>query len=120
MKEETEKGIMNKKLGKISNAKFGRVYDKEFIFGLLLDFGGDGWGISATSHAINMCEDCKWKNPEQRFEAIEKIMTFTYDLLEEAGVHSVNELIGIPVEVEFEDGEWGTKFKEFRILKEVL
>lgn len=104
----------DKKLGKISEAKFGVIHDMPFLFGLKLEFNGDDWSVGCSNHVINMSKECKWKG--DRKGATEEIMDFTYKLLKEAKVQNVNDLFGIPVEVEFE----GNTFKDFRILTEVL
>ena len=112
---------MGKRLGKITNAEFGMVHDRPFLFGLMLDFGGDGWGVGCLDHTVNMSKECEWKNKRDRQRYIEKIMNFTFKLLNEAKVNNVKELQGIAVEVEFSgDALAGSNFKSFRILKEVI
>lgn len=105
-----------KRLGKIMEVEFGRVNDRPFFFGIKLSFGGAGWGISDTTHFVNMYEGAKWKNKNEKRKAMETIMNYVYYLLEEADVDNVSDLLGKPVEVEIENNS----FKDFRILKEVL
>ena len=113
-----------KKLGKITDAQFGKVHDNDFLFGLKLDFGGAGWGVSTHKYLMNISGDCKWKNSEERMKVMDNIMLETYDLLQQSKVNDVSGLIGIPVEVEFDceekDSSWGSRIIDFRILKEVL
>ena len=47
---------------------------------------------------------------------VKKRKIFTYDIIQQAGVDSVEKLKGIPVEVTLENNA----FKSFRILTEVL
>ncbi len=113
---------MSKKLGKIDRAEFGRVHDRPFLFGLKLSFSSNGWGVSdGLKYTVNLSKNCNWKSKDERSKAIEKINNFTYKLLEEANVNHISQLVGMPVEVEFSgEGNIGSTFKDFRILKEVL
>lgn len=105
------------KLAKIESAKFGYFQDREFLFGLILGFSGQGWSVGCGGrYTISMSKDCKWKSQEERKEWMEKTMQFTYDIIQQAGVDSVEKLKGIPVEVTLENNA----FKSFRILTEVL
>ncbi len=107
-----------KKLGKITNAQFGALNDRPFLFGLHLYFeSGDGLSVGdGGQYMVNMSKECKWENDKERKEEIEKIMDFVYNLLEVAKIDSVSELVGIPVEITYE----GNCFCDFRILHEVL
>lgn len=103
-----------KELGKISAVSFGRNSDRPFLFGLELTFSGKGWGTFTMLNA-NMSDTCKWSEDE-RNAAFFEICKRINKLLEDANVDSVDELVGIPVEVTFEN----KTLSDFRILTEVL
>jgi len=100
-------------LGKIRKVTFGNY---EYLFGLFLDLGGDGWGVSAE-YCYNHCYMPKNQLGEQdkiddELTMISKIQL----LLSDAKVETIDQLIGKPVEVTFE----GNLIRSFRILTEVL
>ena len=105
---------MQKELGKISAVSFGRNSDRPFLFGLELTFGGKDWG-TFTMIGANMSDTCKWGEVE-RNEAFFDVCKKINKLLEDANVNSVDELVGIPVEVTFENNT----LSDYRILTEVL
>ncbi len=108
--------MTEKVLGKIVRAEFGKVNDMPFLFGLKLDFGFDGGGVSdGGKYTVNISEHCKWET-QSRQEAIEKLVDSIHKLLNDAKVDDVSELVGKPVEITLENS-W---FKDFRILTEVL
>lgn len=82
-------------LGKIKFAEFGKVPDYPCVIGLQLIFSLEGGGSSIGNP--NVTTDIK-------------------EILNDAKVNYVLELIGKPVEVEIENN----RFKNFRILTEVL
>lgn len=105
------------KLAKIESAKFGCFQDRDFLFGMILGFSGKGWGVGCGGrYTINMSKDCRWKSDAEKKEWMEKTMQFAYDTIQTAKVDSVEELVGIPVEVTLEKNT----FESFRILTEVL
>lgn len=106
--------MTNKRLGKIESAYIGTVHDQPFMFGLILSFSSDIWTVG-SSHVMNMEGECE----EAKRNACEKIMKEVYNLLKQAKVTTVGDLVGIPVEIEYQ-GTHNNVFKSFRILKEVL
>lgn len=106
---------MEIKLGKIKKAEWGRLYDRNFMYGLHLTFEGAGWLVASPSHLLNMHPDCKWSK-EEKLNALFELNEFVYKTLGEAKVDTVDQLKNIPVEVTFD----GMIFKSFRILAEVL
>lgn len=109
---------MEKILGKIEKAEFGNpLYDYPFLFGLYLTFSlGNGMYVSdGGCNLINLSAKCKWTS-EERKNAIEKMVDQIRDILIDAKVTDVKDLVGKPVEVELD----ANMFKSFRILKEVL
>jgi hypothetical protein len=97
----------NKKLGKIESAEFGYC---EYMFGLHLTLSGNGWSVSAGI----------WYNPAYKNESVElysiKMLDRVQKILKDAGVRSVSELKGKPIEASFD----GNLLKDFRILTEVI
>ena len=109
---------MNKKiLGKIDFAEYGTVRDYPFLIGIQLGFAlGDGGGVmDGCKHTVNISKACKWKKSERTI-AITESIEMVYQLLKDAKVNYVSELINKPVEVTIENNT----FKDFRILNEVL
>ena len=108
---------MEKVLGKITFAEFGTVRDYPFLMGLELFFDlADKTTIGTGSkYMINISPECRWE-PQERKDAIEKMVDHLYKILEDAKVNYVSELIDRPVEVTIEKNT----FVDFRILTEVL
>ena len=109
---------MNEKiLGKIDFAEYGTIKDYPFLIGLLLGFKlGDGRSImDGGKYTINIRKECRWEESERTI-AITASIEKVYQILKDAKVNYVSELVGKPVEVTIESN----KFKDFRILTEVL
>jgi len=101
-----------KVLGKIGIAKFGQIPDYPYMVGLQLCFSlsDDSSCCDGGIHTVNT--DCK-NNP-----LCATLLSRVNKILNDAKVTSVDQLVGIPVEVTLTN-HYGT-FKEFRILTEVL
>lgn len=110
--------MTEKILGKISSAEFGFLPDRPYLMGLYLGFHlGDGTGVyDGGRHLVNVSEECKWQTPAERNHYIAKTIDRIRDILRDAKVSHVSQLVGVPVEVEIEQN----CFKDFRILTEVL
>lgn len=109
--------MTGKILGKIDFAEYGTVKDYPFLIGLQLGFKlGDGtYVMDGGINTINISEECKWEEAERKAAitvSVEKI----YQILKDAKVNYVSELINKPVEVTIDKN----CFKDFRILTEVL
>ena len=104
-------------LGKIDFAEYGTVRDYPFLIGLQLGFKlGDGTGVmDGGSNTINISRECRWEESE-REAAITVSVEKVHQILKDAKVNYVSELINKPVEVTVEKN----CFKDFRILTEVL
>ena len=109
--------MTGKILGKINFAEYGTVRDYPFLIGLQLGFKvGDGTGVmDGGSNTINISKECKWEEAE-REAAITVSVEKVYQILKDAKVNYVSELINKPVEVTIDNN----CFKDFRILTEVL
>lgn len=109
--------MIETKLGKITEAEFGYIFDMPFLFGLKLTFGGEGWGIGDDGrYTMNLSKECKWDTLEEKNQRALSILESVNSFLKVAKVQDVSELRGKPVEVIIEN----TIFKNFRILTEVL
>jgi hypothetical protein len=112
---------MEKRLGKLSNVKFGLGGYQDACLGLTVTItGNDGWGVSDNKSAwdvnkIKHTEHCKWTE-EDRSKGYDDVMRYISDLLDNAKVSSIDGLNGKPVEVTFD----GMTLKSWRILTEVI
>ncbi|GIN25464.1 hypothetical protein NSQ93_22190 [Bacillus sp. FSL W8-0445] len=105
-------------LGKIVQAEFGTVKERDFLLGLQLSFKFNrGDHVSDGGyHIVNVSENCFWESEIQKYEMYERVLKDLKKVLDDAKVNYVSELIGKPIEIEIE----GDRFKSFRILTEVL
>ena len=110
--------MVEKVLGKITSAEFGRIHDMPFLFGLQLtfDLGINGMITDGAKFTENISSSCKWTNVEERNVRFMYNLDMLNSILADAKVNHVSELKGKPVEVEIENNT----FKNFRILTEVL
>ena len=109
-----EKG---KSLGKITSVRFGSGGYKDAQFGIWFGFScgcvcvGDGRGVWQK----DADEYSKWTNEDKDKEMV-SIMRYIQDLLGQAQVSEVHELIGQPVEIKWN----GSALESWRILTEVI
>lgn len=104
-----------KYLGKITNAEFGTVINMEFLMGLQLTFAFDGSGVSTGGrYCVNTSKH--WGSDDERQYAVTESWDYIHEILKEAKVNYVSELVGKYVEIEL----GGNVFKGFRILTEGL
>lgn len=107
---------VEKLLGKIDFAEFGSIPDYPFLIGLQLGFKMGGCGVMAGGkYTVNISPECKWRDLN-RTECITNMVEKIDQILRDAKVNYVSELVGKPVEVTLV----GSTFKDFRILTEVL
>ena len=109
--------MTGKILGKINFAEYGTVRDYPFLIGLQLGFKlGDGAGVmDGGSNTINISKECRWEESE-REAAVTVSVEKVYQILKDAKVNYVSQLVNKPVEVTIDKN----CFKDFRILTEVL
>lgn len=108
--------LESRELGRITKAEFGLCEDRPFLFGLKLMFEGQGWGVGDGGRfMLNISKACKWSE-EERMKAITASADYVAQILADAKVSNVSQLVGKPVEITFEN----RTFKSFRILTEVL
>ena len=91
--------MTGKILGKIDFAEYGTVKDYPFLIGLQLGFkfGYGGGVMDGGSNAVNISKECKWEEAE-REAAITVSVEKVYQILKDAKVNYVSELINKPVE----------------------
>jgi hypothetical protein len=112
--------MMEKKLGKIEEVRFGLGGYQGAMLGLHVTLGDGGWGVGDSranwdAEQIKCSEYSQWTE-EERDGWFSEIMRYVSKLLKEAKVDSVDKLKGKPVEVTFD----GNQLKSWRILTEVL
>ena len=109
--------MTGKILGKIDFAEYGTVRDYPFLIGLQLGFKlGNGSGVmDGGSNTINISKECRWEESE-REAAVTVSVEKVYQILKDAKVNYVSQLVNKPVEVTIDKN----CFKDFRILTEVL
>lgn len=105
-------------LGKISKAEFGSHSDRPFLMGLQLEFKFDSnSGVSdGGRHLINIGDNCQWESEEEKNVAYQHVLKNLSNVLKDAKVNHVSQLVGKPIEIEIEN----QMYKSFRILTEVL
>lgn len=110
--------MIEKVLGKISNAEFGTYPDRPFLYGLQLDFKMSYGGIgSGAYYTVNISDECKWEDDFEKYDAYEEYLVENVaKILKDAKVNYISELVDKPVEITIED----RMFKDFRILTEVI
>lgn len=109
--------MIEKILGKIDFAEYGTIKDYPFLIGLQLGFklGDNGGVMDGGKYTINISKECRWETSE-RTAAVTVSVEKVYQILKDAKVNYVSQLVGKPVEVIIESNA----FKDFRILTEVL
>ena len=112
--------MIEKRIGKITSARFGLGGYQDAMIGLNLTFQSDAWGVSTEKSAwdcsvVKHSEHCKWTEAA-RSQEYDEIVRFVSKILNESKVESVDKLVGKPVEVEFE----GNCIKDWRILTEAI
>jgi hypothetical protein len=111
---------MEKKLGKIESAKFGHGSYQDAMLGIHFFLSADGWGVNTSmstwdARMIECSEYARWTE-EDRSKQHDEIVRYISDLLADAKVSSIDKLVGVPIEAEFD----GMELKNWRILTEVL
>lgn len=108
---------MKKELGKIKEFSFGKGgYDNAMI-GFTIDLGGEGWGVGDFwGHWSHRLETAQWSEKD-RLLKLGEISLKVAQLLKDANTDNLNNLIGKPVEVTFNDNN---TLDSWRILKEVI
>jgi len=113
--------MLEKKIGKITNVKFGRGGYQDAMMGISVSLGSDkdSWSVGDFKGTwgvdTEVSEYAKWTE-EDRQKHFGEVMTFVNELLLKAKKYNVADLKGVPVEVTFE----GNTLKSWRILEEVL
>lgn len=107
---------MTRELGKIKGVKLGYGGYDDAMFGVSFQIGmgssgfGDFWGVWAVRP-----QEAKWTLEEHR-KSLADVMFRLLELMDKAKVRSLDELVGVPIETEWED----MRLKSWRVLTEVL
>jgi hypothetical protein len=104
-------------LGKITIAKFGKGGYQDAMIGLTVQLEGQNWGTADFKGfwAGSRSKDAKWTEEDRKIRFGEAVIFMT-ELLTKAKKDDVSKLVGVPVEVTFENG----KLESWRVLTEVL
>ena len=109
---------MRTELGKITTAYIGMGGYQEVQFGVWYVFGGAGWGVSSGdgvwSH--DPIDGTKWTK-DVREQRLGQLMMEVCAVLRKAKKTRVDYLVGLPVEVTFEENN---RLSSWRLLTEVL
>jgi len=108
---------MSKELGKIENVYYGLGGYQDAMLGISfqLSFGSCGTGDFWGYWDLERTEHCKWTEEDRLKFHGENTMRIG-QLLKDAKVYKVEDLVGIPIEVTSE----GMNMKSWRVLTEVL
>jgi hypothetical protein len=108
---------MRAELGKIQSASYGFGGYQDVQFGLSVNLGGKGWGVSDFwgGWADEPSEYAKWTRSDQ-LEWHGKTADRVAKLLKSAKVRTVSDLKDVPVEVTFD----GMQLVSWRVLEEVI
>jgi hypothetical protein len=112
--------MTEKILGKISKVHFGIGGYQDAMLGIHFSFSSSSTGVSTTraywdANMIEVSTHAKWTEEDRRKEYA-NIMYYVSDLLKDAKVQDVMQLVGKPVELTV---EFNT-LKSWRILTEVI
>lgn len=104
-------------LGRITKISFGFGGYQDVQLGLSITLGGKSWGVGDFKGAwgTDRSEHAKWSE-EDRLRQLGEACMFLRDLLQKANKRTVDELVGVPVEVTFR----GNTLDSWRVLDEVL
>lgn len=113
-----------KQLMKIDAADYGFGGYDDAMFGISWRFSGDGCGVGdfwgTWPLRMTRSQHAQW-DEEDRDNIVLDTQLRLEQVLRDAKVRHLHELIGKPVEITFEgDGGWGGKLQSWRILTEVL
>lgn len=108
-----------KRIGKIQSITVGYGGYQDAMVGISVTLGSDkeGWGCCDFKGmwAMERSKHCKWTE-EDRLSQLGEAMMFLAGLLDKSKKRDANRLVGVPVEVTFED----RCLKSWRILEEVI
>lgn len=109
--------MIRKEIGKIRNIYFGYGGYQEAMIGITIDLGGKDWGVGDFKGMWSMERHGseKWTD-QDRIQILGEIVMWANQLMKDAHVTTLNDLIDIPVEVTFE----GQSLDSWRILTEVI
>ncbi len=113
--------MSDKQLAKITHVHCGIGGYQDVMLGISFTLAGIGWGVgtpfigSWCPGIVDPTQGAKWSEAD-RDAQFAKAMRYIGETLSLAKKRDVRELVGVPVEVEFEGGA----IKSWRVLTEVL
>ena len=112
---------MRTELGKITSIKLGRGGYQDCMFGVSFGLGGPGWGVGDflgdwDTDSKPEPGHTQWTEAD-RNENFAKVMRHISKLCLDAKVQSMNQLVGVPVEIEWSEDR---TLVSWRILTEVV
>lgn len=111
---------METKLGRISALRIGLGGYQDVMFGISVNLGGDSWGVTdfkgfwSPAH-MKRSDGAQWTEADRKAAILEAFLWLD-QLMKNAKVTDANKLVGIPVEVTFDN----MMLKSWRVLTEVL
>ena len=108
---------MEVKIGKICKVSFGKGGYDEAMFGLTVELGSNGWGVSHFNGTWSSppSKGARWTVDDQR-SIFADVCLNIIEILREAKVSDVSKLAGIPIEATFDRGT----LVSWRVLTEVI
>jgi hypothetical protein len=109
---------MKTELGKIKRFQFGHGGYNDAMFGVSISLGGQSWGVDdfRGTWAGKPSEHSHWTEEDQQ-RICGEVMLWIADLMKQAKVKNIQDMVGVPIEVKFKDGNL---LDSWRILEEVL
>lgn len=109
--------MIETKLGKINKVRLGSGGYDDAMFGVSFELGGQGWGVGDFwgTWSSPPSTYAKWTVDDQ-MQIWNSMVLKLKELMEKAKVNEMNKLVGIPVEITFENNT----LKSWRVLEEVL
>ena len=108
------------RFGKITNVYLGIGGYQDYEFGVYFDLGGDGWGCSSWmgtwSPGLRKHKPGDQWDESNRDETFSKLCRHIDELLNQAKVTKLDQLIGKPIIATFD----GNLLKRWRLLTEVI
>lgn len=113
--------MSDKRIGKIESVRVGHGGYHDAMFGITFGLASkrDAWGVcdfwGAWSQMVKHSEHCKWTEDDRRATVGDAFLRLD-KLLIESKRSTVDQLVGVPVEVEFD----GMTLKSWRVLTEAI
>jgi hypothetical protein len=112
------RGFMDERVefGKIKNIEFGSGGYQDACIGVSFQLGGESWGVGDFWGAWATKPNSTWTH-DDRLKSLGESMWLLKELMDDAKVDKLSDLMGKPVKVYFKDFN---KLSRWEIFKEVL